>query len=66
MNTPVLDICPFCQGEAGISRTRDSAQWYFVECSRCYTRQIASSSPDEAAHRWNTRGRHWTWSAKHE
>lgn len=56
-----LGPCPFCAGEAGLNRTRDTAQWYYAECQRCYTRQLASQTPEEAAHRWNTRGSHWTW-----
>lgn len=59
-----LDPCPFCLGEAGISRTRDVAQWYYVECSRCYTRQLASQTRTEAARRWNTRGPNWSWSPR--
>lgn len=56
-----LEPCPFCEANAKLQQTADVALWYFAECTRCFTRQLASETPDEAVHRWNTRGANWTW-----
>lgn len=56
-----LERCPFCESEARILQTRDSALWFYVECGHCFTRQLASESKAEAVHRWNIRGADWTW-----
>jgi len=59
-----LGKCPFCLAEATMCQTADVALWYYVECSRCFTRQLASETPAEAAHRWNVRGEDWSWTVR--
>lgn len=66
MQRPSLITCPFCEGEARFAQTPDSAMWHYVECSHCFTRQLASQTIDEAAYRWNVRGRAWSWRSKRE
>jgi len=50
-----IDTCPFCGYAARVVRTRDIAQWWYCECSRCFTRQLASQTEEEAIGKWNTR-----------
>ena len=53
----VIRNCPFCGGEAQIVRTKDTAQWWYGECTKppCYARQLASSTEEEARFMWNRR-----------
>ena len=65
MSKPTLDACPFCLGDARMCQTPDVGLWYYVECSHCFSRQLASQTADEAAHRWNVRGESWSWKPRH-
>lgn len=66
MSKPTLEPCPFCLGDGRMCQTADVALWYYVECARCFSRQLASENQAEAAHRWNVRGEAWTWNPRHE
>jgi Lar family restriction alleviation protein len=55
MKTIELEPCPFCSGKASIVRTKDVAQWWYAECGKCYTRQLASDTAEKAVDKWNLR-----------
>jgi len=50
-----LKNCPFCCGEASLLRARGITDFWYVECTACRTRQLASNDEKEATTKWNTR-----------
>jgi tRNA(Arg) A34 adenosine deaminase TadA len=52
-----LRACPLCAGKASMTRTRDTAQYWFVQCEnhRCGCRIWAMPDQEAAAEAWNRR-----------
>ena len=55
MDKTPANPCPFCGGEAQMLRTKDMSGWWYGECTKCYARQIASETEEEATAAWNKR-----------
>ncbi len=52
-----LKPCPFCGGDARLTRTKDISQYWYVECSACYARLMAVHDAKWAAAAWNERSK---------
>lgn len=56
MKDKELKGCPFCGGDAKVVRTKDLSGYWYAECTKCYSRQLAySKDKQEAADMWNKR-----------
>lgn len=50
-----LKPCPFCGSAAQLTRARDTAKYWYGECTVCYSRNLVSQTPAAAAERLNDR-----------